>query len=169
MSPHHQDKDRKDLPPSDDSSVIFGEEVSLREFSQQIYEISRRWQALLGVLLRQYKIGTSRFLLLTELEREGALTLTQVARCLLSKKSTATNIIDGMVRDGLVQRERASCDRRVVTVLLTPEGETLSRRIRQEMLPLLVHHIEQILHDFSQEEIESIFSLLKKLNENMEH
>jgi len=46
--------------------------------------------------------------------------------------SAATAIIDKMVRQKLVKRERCTEDRRIVRVLLLRKGKEIARKIRQE-------------------------------------
>jgi DNA-binding MarR family transcriptional regulator len=44
---------------------------------------------------------------------------------------TATRMLDGLVRDGIVERNHSTTDRRVVTVRLTPKGRKLVTKKHQ--------------------------------------
>ncbi|MEP9393290.1 MarR family transcriptional regulator [Gordonia sp. VNQ95] len=45
---------------------------------------------------------------------------------------TATSLIDGLIRDGLVQRERDPADRRAVLVSVTDHGHAVLDRVRAQ-------------------------------------
>jgi DNA-binding MarR family transcriptional regulator len=63
--------------------------------------------------------------LLTLVER-GPMTATTISREVFLSPSTIVGILDRLEEKGLVKRERASKDRRVVTVTATDEGQRLS-------------------------------------------
>ena len=56
-------------------------------------------------------------------EAGGGVPMTEIASRILASKSGLTRVIDRMEEDGLVRRERPPDDRRVVLVLMTPEGD----------------------------------------------
>jgi DNA-binding MarR family transcriptional regulator len=60
---------------------------------------------------------------------DGALTMGELARRVAVTEKTITGVVDRLERDGLVQRERVSADRRVVQVILAPRGARLFRQI----------------------------------------
>lgn len=60
---------------------------------------------------------------------DGALTMGELARRVAVTEKTITGVVDRLERDGLVQRERVSADRRVVQVTLAPRGARLFRQI----------------------------------------
>jgi DNA-binding MarR family transcriptional regulator len=80
-------------------------------------------------------------------------------------RATATQIIDGLERDGLVERSRTSGDRRSVTVTLTPKGRRAieqkrralaerRRRLFEGLTPAerpqaerVLRHLAQIMHE----------------------
>lgn len=55
---------------------------------------------------------------------EGGLTQREVAERCYVTSATVTGVVDTLERDGLVERERSTEDRRVVRVRLTGEGRT---------------------------------------------
>jgi MarR family transcriptional regulator, organic hydroperoxide resistance regulator len=56
------------------------------------------------------------------LDRAGSLPVGELACTAGVATPTATRMLDGLVRDGIVEREGSSVDRRVVTVRLTEKG-----------------------------------------------
>jgi DNA-binding MarR family transcriptional regulator len=67
-------------------------------------------------------IGFAHYRLLSELRREGALTVSHLAQSADLAPATVTEMLDTLVEAGLVERERDTDDRRVVRVSLTPLG-----------------------------------------------
>ena len=80
-------------------------------------------------------------------EAEGGLRMNELAGRILFSKSGLTRVVDRMEEAGLVRRERPADDRRVVQVLITPEGlqtlqtaRTVHRRGVQEHF---VQHLDK--------------------------
>jgi DNA-binding MarR family transcriptional regulator len=63
------------------------------------------------------------------LEGIGRLSLSDLSARMSAKNSTITGLVDRMVRDGLVERQRSEDDRRVVLIGLTVRGRELAARI----------------------------------------
>jgi DNA-binding MarR family transcriptional regulator len=69
-----------------------------------------------GLTLRWYDV-------LVQLEEAGgACRMTELAQRILASKSGLTRVIDRMEDEGLVRRDRPRDDRRVILVMITPEG-----------------------------------------------
>ncbi len=66
------------------------------------------------------------------LSEEGPLPMNGLAELLDVSQASATGIVDRMEQRGLVTRERDPYDRRVVRVVLTPQGEGLTAGIAAE-------------------------------------
>jgi DNA-binding MarR family transcriptional regulator len=63
------------------------------------------------------------------LEELDALSLSDLSKRMSAKNSTMTGLVDRMVRDGLVDRQRSDDDRRVVQIQLTAHGRKLASKI----------------------------------------
>lgn len=88
--------------------------------------------------LRDYlrtRHGTTlpRFDVMAALDRaDGPMKMTDLSRQLLVSNGNTTAVVERLARDGLVSREQAREDRRVVMVALTDEGrETFVRQARE--------------------------------------
>ena len=68
--------------------------------------------------------------LVTGEESGGGVPMTEIAGRILASKSGLTRVIDRMEDAGLVRRERPPDDRRVVLVLMTPEGDAARQASR---------------------------------------
>ncbi|NNJ12020.1 MarR family transcriptional regulator [Chloroflexales bacterium ZM16-3] len=76
-------------------------------------------------LLRQFDLSTSQYAALKLLDDSQGLRLTDIGVRLLLDKSTVTRLIDRLERRNLVRRLPEPLDRRVIRVVLTPQGASL--------------------------------------------
>lgn len=81
--------------------------------------------------LRRRGISVPVWRVLASLVGSGGETVTGLAEICLLQQPTMTKLLDRMVRDGLVQRQQDSRDRRVVRVALTPRGEAIAAELTQ--------------------------------------
>lgn len=89
---------------------------------------------------------------------EDALPTLEIAQRLVSPVPDVTRLIDRLVRDGLVTRDRGDEDRRVVYVAITPRTRSLLRKIDK---PLLEHHRSSLGH-LTRAELKELTRLLEK-------
>ncbi len=78
--------------------------------------------------------------------------------------STATRMVDWLVRSGFVDRLSDPEDRRIVRVALSEKGKELYQAITQ----FIKQRAEQVLRQFSEEEQVSLIHLCKKLLKALE-
>lgn len=80
--------------------------------------------------LRPLSMSVSRNRVLGWLSVNAEATMTQLARGSMIDRTTLTRLLDPMVRDGLVERDRSDSDRREIIVRITPKGlEHLGRSV----------------------------------------
>ncbi len=72
------------------------------------------------------------------LSGEGPLPMNRLAELLDVSQASATGIVDRMEQRGLVARERDAEDRRIVRVVLTPQGDGLIASVASERRDKLV-------------------------------
>lgn len=89
----------------------------------------------------------------------GPMSQGELGRKLLRSNPNMTAVIDNLERDGLVKRERSVEDRRVVKVLLTPEGEKLITAA----FPGHAARVTRALASLAPEEQQELARLCKKL------
>lgn len=78
------------------------------------------------------------------LSGDGPLPMNRLAELLDVSQASATGIVDRMEQRGLVARERAEDDRRVIHVVLTPEGEGLIAGMEAERRDKLASLLETL-------------------------
>ncbi|MNL38521.1 HTH-type transcriptional regulator MhqR [compost metagenome] len=106
----------------------------------------------------------SQFGTLEILHHVGPLCARDLCLKLLTSSGNITLVIDNLEKRGLVRRVRESSDRRVVTIHLTPEGETLIR----DVFPRHVAGITETLGVLSPDEQEELRRLCRKLGKRGE-
>lgn len=92
--------------------------ISLRRIIQAIDLYSRQ-------LVRQHGITTPQLLILKQIEAQGALTVSQLAKEISLKQTTVTDILNRLEKKELVHRRRDNNDRRKVLIEETSNGREL--------------------------------------------
>jgi len=106
-----------------------------------------------------YDISVSQCYALKRVVEAGPLTINELAAHLYLDKSTASRVANGLVDKGLVVRERDSEDGRVVRLLATCEGASVSSSIESD----LTHEYAEMLSDFGPEVRAAITRLVARL------
>lgn len=114
-------------------------------------------------MLSNYKITPPQFLALQWLFEDGDMTIGELSNKMYLACSTTTDLIDRMEKNLLLERTKDQNDRRVVRIHLLEKGE----RIIDEVIKKRQGYLEEILADFSAEEIHFLQSSLKKMHQEM--
>jgi DNA-binding MarR family transcriptional regulator len=111
------------------------------------------------------RLSLSQWDLLRELGRDGGSPVGKLAQAAKITPATATRVLDGLERTGVVRRVRQASDRRTVTVKLTPDGRrrfertqrwiaARERRLFQSLAPderqqseRLLTHLAQVIEE----------------------
>lgn len=92
----------------------------------------------------------------------GKETPSELAKFLSIDRAAVTRLLDKLESQGLVARNRTGCDRRSVSLLVTPKGKTLSATIAQESRAVNA----QFTTGLSPENIEHYIETIKKMLAN---
>jgi DNA-binding MarR family transcriptional regulator len=98
------------------------------------------------------------------LRNSRASTVAELARELQTDPGAMTRLLDRLEAKGLCRRERSTDDRRVVRVVLTPEGDEAASRVPA----VLAQVMKQSLSGFTRAEWESLKSMLQRMLGNAE-
>ena len=109
--------------------------------------------------LLNHDLSLSQFSVLEALFHLGPLTQKQLGEKILKSKGNLTMVIDNLEKRGLAVRERSLKDRRNIHVNITPKGRDLMAQI----LPGHVEGIEKVFSVLSEEELQALSSLCRKL------
>jgi len=114
-------------------------------------------------ILNHFPVTPPQFVAMQWLLEEGSMTIGELSKKMYLAFSTTTDLIARMEKNTLVKRVRDERDRRVVRVHLLDEGI----RIIDEVIKKRQTYLQEILHGFSDEEIRTLQSNLRKLHDNM--
>ena len=103
------------------------------------------------------------WLMLKLLNREDGQPQNQLAFLTNRDKASLTRLIDTMERKNLVARIPSKKDQRINHIYLTKNGE----RIYRESMPIVNRLIEIVEKDVTDEEIETVIRVMKKIIENL--
>ena len=116
----------------------------------------------LGAHLARCGTGQGRFLVLILLDRpcvEGAMSPSELAHALDVTRANVTGLVDGLEKEGLVERQRDETDRRAQQVHLTAAG----REFLHAMLPEHYERIAGLMAHLSPAERRQLTGLLVKV------
>ncbi len=89
--------------------------------------------------------------------------VSDVAHGLNISPTTASSLVDRLVRNQYVERYRTEDDRRIVRLELSSEGA----RIREEAVSLQLQNCRQMLDELTPEEAEDFLRLMRKIGDGL--
>jgi len=90
---------------------------------------------------------------------DGKATINHLARSMGTTKQSAKQIVDAMKRKGYLSVSPSERDKRAVNIAVTPEGQNAFRICSERTDEFLA----DIFDDFTTEDLETLFTLLRKL------
>lgn len=123
-------------------------------------ELAGAMQASLG----KHGMTEGRLRVLAKLmDRDRPMTHSELADCCGVTKGTITGLVDGLERDGYVERQAEPNDRRVMMIELTQAGRSLLDRI----LPGHLARLSKMVSGLTRDEQRQLVELLKKVREGL--
>jgi DNA-binding MarR family transcriptional regulator len=99
----------------------------LEQFEESLDRVNRVLGSLTQVFLAQRGLSMPRYRILRYLQTRAEVNMSEMQGDLLVCGSTLTELVDGLVRSGLLLRMRDQGDRRMVYLRLTGEGREAYR------------------------------------------
>lgn len=94
------------------------------------------------------------------IDRFGEITMSQLSEHMNFPMSTATGIIDRLVKKGYLQRGRNESDRRIVVITLADKGRTFMQHIRT----IASEYIRKAYEVLDEEERQYLFKIFSKIS-----
>jgi MarR family transcriptional regulator, organic hydroperoxide resistance regulator len=138
-------------------------EESMRQIVMKIIHIMRNIRSSGADANLDVELSYPQILVMYVLLETGPATMTQVAEWLKISHGVATRTVDRLVDKGIVERERADSDRRVVVVRLSDEG----REYAEKMIGYHLEKMGQVLSTVSESELEAFLDLLDKVDRQL--
>ena len=116
-------------------------------------------------ILGKHGLSQGRFLSLIVMNRtpDEEINPSTLAEKVGVKRATMTGLLDGLEKDGLVERLAHPEDRRKISVRLTAKG----RRVLEDMLPDYYRHIAKLMTNLTEKDRLELMSLLGKVNQRL--
>ncbi len=147
--------------PGEDRPPIYNQSNWCRESSFG-YLMKRIVQVMVGEVdkrLETLDLTQAQWLPLIMIHQGRATTLAELARELQLDPGALTRTLDRLEAKGLCRRERSTEDRRVVNLVLTPEGQAAAKPVPE----VLCGVSNVLLEGFSVAEWETLMALLRRL------
>jgi DNA-binding MarR family transcriptional regulator len=121
--------------------------------------------AAFEIMLSQHGLSQGRFLALIVMYRtpEEKISPSQLAAKVGVTRATMTGLLDGLEKEGLVERQGSAKDRRKIRIRLTEKG----CKVLERMLPDYYRRIAKLMENLSPAEREKMVTLLEKINHGL--
>ena len=127
----------------------------LRTFNQELF-LQNNASCCNGISMAQCHT-------LLEIEKQGGISVSDLAKNLNLDKSTVSRTVEGLVNIQLVNRTIPKTNRRLAVIDLTRSG----KRVCSDIHYTNDSYIRAVLHDFTEKEREDFLNLFGKLTRNM--
>jgi MarR family transcriptional regulator, transcriptional regulator for hemolysin len=142
--------------------------MSRESRNEQLFDelsaFNRKLRAFFDAAVREEGLTLTRARTLFAISRRGPLTQKELAEELEIETPTLVRVLDGMEKQGLVQRTEDSTDRRAKRIAMTSAGETAFKAVHVLATGLR----EQIAADISEADIDLALSVVRRLMRNMQ-
>ena len=126
-----------------------------------VYQTYTRYQTCLDGLLAPHGLNTERYFVLLAIKNHGdTARIVDIARWAARSSNTITMMVDRMVKDGLLRRQRDRKDRRVVNVSITIKADNLLISANAKS----VEFTREIMSQLSADDARTIVSLFTRIN-----
>lgn len=132
-------------------------------FTGELAAVNRKLRALVDDRARDMGLTLSRARLLMELAKADGPTQSDLAGLLDIEQPTLVRLLDGLERNGMIERRTVEGDRRARRVFLT---ET-ARAQAQDILDFLAELRAGILQGITPEELEAALDVLRRTSRNI--
>ena len=105
------------------------------------------------------KFSKSEIFAMLLIDRRKEITMTELAEYIHSPMSTATGIIDRLVKSGYIKRDRSEQDRRIVVLRLGEKGFQEITKLKK----LISVYLGKVAEGLTQEEIQVLTRIISKV------
>lgn len=136
----------------DDVADLFLQNIKKLFFPEEWFELDLKFSKL--------ELFT---MLLVDKRKET--TMTELVEYINTPMSTATGIVDRLVRNGYISRGRSETDRRIVLLSLTEEGSHFIDRLKE----LIMGYVNSAVEDLTEEEKQFLIHVIIKIMNNLQN
>jgi DNA-binding MarR family transcriptional regulator len=133
-------------------------ETLIYNLAESLNRLSRtKW------FLGDSELSVDDFFILNLINEEGKCSMKDIVTGFSIPASTATGIVDRLVKKNYIHRGQSNVDRRVVSVEVTPEGKKAHDTFRTTSLGRMAESVDLLTDD----EVEMLIRLIDKLVSNL--
>jgi len=103
--------------------------------------------------------------ILIYLLKSGSLSMNEISEKMNLDRSTITRILDNLIRDGYIEKNRSKNDGRVILASLTPQGKEKTEVLKQKVNQYYKEIIDAVPEGEVLEVVSSVNTLLEALKE----
>lgn len=111
-------------------------------------------------------LSKTELLALLIVDRHGEIIMSQIADYVRVPLSTATGIVDRLVKNKYLKRERSESDRRIVVIQLTEKGSEIVKDVKESILGYLEKINQTLTEDERQFLSNLFFKIMHRFEEN---
>lgn len=128
-------------------------------------QIIKRYRQIALQALRENDAGITvdQWIVLKQISENNGTSQVEIANSTVKDAPTTTRIIDQLTRKGLIAKQLDPEDRRRYMVFITEKGQALIRRL----WPVVQDYRQIPVQNFSEEELDNLHRLLKKMYVNL--
>lgn len=134
------------------------------ETLREVGALARCVQSVSDIRFRTIKLQRGQFIFLTRICEYPGINLIELSNMLRVDKATTTKAVQKLMELCYVSRERDNSDKRMWHLFPSSKGKEVYPLIMQEEN----HNIEICFKDFTPEERETVYHLLKRMRENID-
>lgn len=103
-------------------------------------------------------LSKTELLTLLQVDRNGEIIMSRIADYINIPMSTATGMVERLVKKGYIERTRSDSDRRIVTIRLTDAGRTLAEDLKCRIMDFL----KLLMENLTDEEEKLLYNIFIK-------
>lgn len=148
---------------------VIDNECCIDDVGEMVQKLVRVFQLFERDQIKVHGFTTSQCYALLEINKSGSLTMSELSDKMNLNTSTMTRVLDNLVRDNYVSRDRAESDRRIVVINLTDKGKDAASTLNRSVNDYYKKILENIPNGQFNEILKSIGTLLnafEKANPN---
>ncbi len=133
-------------------------------FSEELWTISRKMRTLFDARVRAEGLTLPRARTLMLLGKRDCMTQTELAEALEIEGPTLVPLLDGLEKQGLIERQPVDGDRRAKQVALTPAGQEQAANVNG----LVRDFRNDVLKNIDEDDLNAAIRVLQAMARNIE-
>jgi DNA-binding MarR family transcriptional regulator len=136
--------------------------IELAKVMESVFEtaISKSQQNCVNSLLGEFSIQEAK--IISFIDTRPDCIMRELSNNFSLPLSTATGVVDKLVKKGIITRERSEKDRRIVLLQLTRKGAEIAQQVEERNLSVS----KTLLESLSKKEQEQFVSIFKKIKQS---